>query len=44
LATVESAKGLIEGMFFRNDRYDLGEVGRFKLNQRLNTKKQIKKY
>jgi DNA-directed RNA polymerase subunit beta len=43
LATVESAKGLIEGMFFRNDRYDLGEVGRFKLNQRLNTKKTDQK-
>jgi len=43
LATVESAKGLIEGMFFRNDRYDLSEVGRFKLNQRLNTKKTDQK-
>ena len=36
LVTVDNARGLIEGMFFREDRYDLGEVGRFKLNQRLN--------
>jgi len=36
LATPDNARGLIEGMFFREDRYDLGEAGRFKLNQRLN--------
>jgi len=34
-ATVENARQLIEGMFFRFDRYDLGKVGRFKMNQRL---------
>ncbi|MCX8015899.1 MAG: DNA-directed RNA polymerase subunit beta [Patescibacteria group bacterium] len=38
LATPDNAKSLIDGMFFREDRYDLGEVGRFKLNQRLNRK------
>ena len=38
LATVENAKSLIDAMFQRSDRYDLSEVGRFKLNQRLNTK------
>lgn len=36
LATAENAKNLIDSMFHRNDRYDLSEVGRFKLNQRLN--------
>ncbi len=35
LATVENAKSLIEGMFRKSDRYDLSQVGRFKLNQRL---------
>ncbi len=35
LTTVENAKALIEGIFFRFDRYDLSRVGRFKLNQRL---------
>ncbi|MBI2607358.1 MAG: DNA-directed RNA polymerase subunit beta [Candidatus Doudnabacteria bacterium] len=36
LATVDNARSLIEAMFFQADRYDLSEVGRFKLNQRLN--------
>jgi len=35
-ATPENAKALVEGMFKRFDRYDLGKVGRFKMNQRLN--------
>jgi len=35
LATVKNAQSLIEPMFSRFDRYDLGKVGRFKLNQRL---------
>lgn len=34
LATVENAKQLIHAMFFNFDRYDLGVVGRYKLNQR----------
>ncbi len=38
LATVDNAKSLIEAMFFHADRYDLSEVGRYKLNQRLNIK------
>ena len=38
LATVENAKSLIDAMFQRADRYDLSEVGRFKLNQRLKIK------
>ncbi|MFA4999709.1 MAG: DNA-directed RNA polymerase subunit beta [Parcubacteria group bacterium] len=35
LATADAAKSLIDAMFKRDDRYDLSEVGRFKLNQRL---------
>ncbi len=35
LATVDNAKSLISAMFFNFDRYDLSEVGRYKLNQRL---------
>ncbi|HEY4499800.1 MAG TPA: DNA-directed RNA polymerase subunit beta [Candidatus Paceibacterota bacterium] len=38
LATVENAKSLIEAMFRKADRYDLSQVGRFKLNQRLGIK------
>ncbi len=34
-ATPETAKNLIDGMFQRFDRYDLSQVGRFKMNQRL---------
>jgi len=36
LATADNARQLIEGMFFKFDRYDLGKVGRHKINQRLN--------
>lgn len=39
LTTVENAKSLIDGVFFRFDRYDLSNVGRFKLNQRLGLSK-----
>ena len=35
-ATPENARALVVGMFKRFDRYDLGKVGRFKMNQRLN--------
>ncbi len=35
LATAESAKAFIETMFFNPKRYDLGRVGRYKMNQRL---------
>jgi len=34
-ATEATAKNLIDGMFTRDDRYDLSEVGRYKMNQRL---------
>jgi DNA-directed RNA polymerase beta' subunit len=35
-ANAETAKNLISAMFERADRYDLSEVGRYKMNQRLN--------
>jgi DNA-directed RNA polymerase subunit beta len=35
MATADNAKQLIEGMFYKFDRYDLGKVGRHKINQRL---------
>lgn len=34
LASPDNAKNLIYAMFFNFDRYDLGKVGRYKLNQR----------
>ena len=36
LATPDTAKQLIQAMFFDFRRYDLGRVGRYKLNKRLN--------
>lgn len=36
LATADNARSLITAMFFNFQRYDLSEVGRYKLNQRLN--------
>jgi DNA-directed RNA polymerase subunit beta len=36
LATADNAKQMIHDMFFRFDRYDLGKVGRHRMNQRLN--------
>ena len=35
LATAESAKVFLDALFFNPKRYDLGRVGRYKLNQRL---------
>jgi len=35
LATAESAKSFIEAMFYNPKRYDLGRVGRYKMNMRL---------
>lgn len=43
LATAENAKSLIDAMFQRSDRYDLSDVGRYKLNQRLNIKGETSK-
>jgi len=38
LATLESAKIFVESMFYNQKRYDLGRVGRYKINQRLDIK------
>jgi DNA-directed RNA polymerase subunit beta len=40
LATAENAKSLIDAMLTRFDRYDLSQVGRFKINQRLSLNSQ----
>src|SRR6266481_420470 len=39
-ATPQTAKSLIDAMFQRFDRYDLSVVGRFKMNQRLESDKK----
>lgn len=36
LATADSAKAFLDAMFTNYKRYDLGRVGRYKVNQRLN--------
>jgi len=33
--TVESARSLLEGLFFNEQRYDLARVGRYKINKKL---------
>jgi DNA-directed RNA polymerase subunit beta len=38
LANYDNAKSLIDSMFFDLKRYDLGKVGRYKINRRLNLK------
>ena len=38
LATPDTAKTFIEAMFFNPKRYDLGRVGRYKINRRLDLK------
>lgn len=39
LATQENAKQIIDGMFFNFDRYDLSQVGRYRMNARLGIEK-----
>ena len=39
-ASAETAKNLVSAMFERADRYDLSEVGRYKMNQRLSGDKK----
>lgn len=39
VASVDNAKALIEPIFWDEDRYDLGKVGIYKINQRLNLSK-----
>lgn len=42
LASVDNSRSMIFNMFFNEERYDLGRVGRYKFNQRL--KSSQKKY
>ncbi len=42
LATPDNAKQMIESMFFNFDRYDLGQVGRYKMEHRLGIKTKEK--
>ena len=40
--SIENAKNLLESLFFNPRKYDLGRVGRYKLNRRLGLDKEIK--
>ncbi len=37
----ETARGIIDKLFFSDKRYDLGEVGRYKINRKLNIDAQL---
>ena len=37
----ETARGIIDKLFFSDKRYDLGEVGRYKINRKLNLASQL---
>jgi len=39
----ETARGIIDKLFFSDKRYDLGEVGRYKINQKLLTSVEVDK-
>ena len=39
----ETARGIIEKLFFSDKRYDLGEVGRYKINRKLNIEQPLQK-
>jgi DNA-directed RNA polymerase subunit beta len=39
----ETARGIIDKLFFSDKRYDLGEVGRYKINRKLNLNLPIEK-
>ncbi len=38
----ETARGIIDKLFFSDKRYDLGEVGRYKINRKLNIDSPLK--
>ncbi len=40
--TVESARGLLESLFFETRRYDLAKVGRYKLNKKLSFERRLR--
>ena len=37
----ETARGVIDKLFFSEQRYDLGEVGRFRINRKLDIKEDV---
>ncbi len=37
----ETARGIIEKLFFSDKRYDLGDVGRYRINKKLNLETQV---
>lgn len=37
----ETARGIIDKLFFSDKRYDLGEVGRYKINRKLNVTQKL---
>lgn len=37
----ETARGIIDKLFFSDKRYDLGEVGRYKINRKLGVKQKL---
>lgn len=39
----ETARGIIDKLFFSDKRYDLGEVGRYKINRKLNLEYPLEK-
>ena len=39
----ETARGIIDKLFFSDKRYDLGEVGRYKINRKLNVNLPLEK-
>jgi len=39
----ETARGIIDKLFFSDKRYDLGEVGRYKINRKLNVNLPLQK-
>ncbi|MFM7672122.1 MAG: DNA-directed RNA polymerase subunit beta [Bacteroidota bacterium] len=39
----ETARGIIDKLFFSDKRYDLGEVGRYKINRKLNIDQPLQK-
>jgi DNA-directed RNA polymerase subunit beta len=43
LATTENAKQMVDSIFFSNERYDFGRVGRYRLNLRLEMDKDESK-
>ena len=44
LAVFDNAHAYVDAIFKKTDRYDIGEVGRFKLNQRLFNEKTVGTY